>query len=432
MSILAILGFATIAAFMTAVMTHRLSAYTALVLMPLTAGLLAGQGSSLGNFALDGVTKVAPTTSLLLFAVLFFSIMIDAGLFRPLERRLLQLAGDDPVRIVMATAVMALIVSLDGDGATTILIVTTAFLPLYIRHGINPLVLGMVLAGANTVMNLSPWGGPTGRAAAALHLEVGAVFTPLIPVMAAGIGSILLVAWHLGRRERRRLAQHIDHASAALPPAVARRLPDAEPLTWRYPLNLVLTIGVLLCAVLHLAPLPLVFMVGLALGLTLNFPDPGAQRERLAAHAQNAMPIIVLILAAGVFTGVLEGTGMLSALAREIVGLVPRETGHWIGPIIAVLAIPLTFFLSNDAYYFGVLPILEEVAAQHGVGAAEVARASLLAQPVHALSPLVAAVYLTCSILKADIGEFQRFAFKWLLFNSAVMIAVATILGVIW
>lgn len=432
MTILAILGFATIAAFMVAVMTHRLSAYTALVLMPLVAGLVAGQGSKLGAFALDGVVKVAPTASLLLFAVLFFSIMIDAGLFRPLERWLLQLAGDDPVRIVMATAIMALIVSLDGDGATTILIVTTAFLPLYFRNGINPLVLGVVLAGANTVMNLSPWGGPTGRAAAALHLDVGTVFTPLIPVMGAGIGSVLLVAWYLGHREKRRLAANPDNSSAALPTAAAPPMPDAEPLTWRYPLNLILTVAVLVCAVLHLAPLPLVFMTGLALGLILNFPDPDRQRKRLAAHAQNAMPIIVLILAAGVFTGVLEGTGMLSAMAREIVSLIPAGTGRWIGPIIAVLAIPLTFFLSNDAYYFGVLPILAQVAAEHGVGAAEVARASLLAQPVHALSPLVAAVYLTCSILKVDIGELQRFAFKWLLLNSAVMIAVATILGVIW
>jgi CitMHS family citrate-Mg2+:H+ or citrate-Ca2+:H+ symporter len=432
MSILAILGFATIAAFMTAVMTHRLSAYTALVLLPLVAGLVAGQGPKLGAFALDGVIKVAPTASLLLFAVLFFSIMIDAGLFRPLERWLLKLAGNDPVRIVMATAVMALIVSLDGDGATTILIVTTAFLPLYLRNGINPLVLGVVLAGANTVMNLSPWGGPTGRAAAALHLDVGTVFTPLIPVMGVGIGTTLLVAWHLGRRERRRLALIHGDRSVALTATTGTPMPDEEPLTWRYPLNLILTVGVLICAILHLAPLPLVFMTGLAFGLIFNFPDPQAQRERLAAHAQNALPIIVLILAAGVFTGVLEGAGMLSAMAREIVALIPAGTGRWVGPIIAILAIPLTFFLSNDAYYFGIVPILAEVAAQHGVGAAEVARASLLAQPVHALSPLVAAVYLTCSILKVDIGELQRFAFKWLLLNSAVMIAVATILGVIW
>jgi citrate-Mg2+:H+ or citrate-Ca2+:H+ symporter, CitMHS family len=432
MSILAILGFATIAAFMIAVMTRRLSAYTALVLMPLAAGLVAGQAGKLGTFALDGVINVAPTASLLLFAVLFFSIMIDAGLFRPLERWLLKLAGTDPMRIVMATAVMALIVSLDGDGATTILIVTTAFLPLYLRTGINPLVLGVILAGANTVMNLSPWGGPTGRAAAALHLDVGEVFTPLIPVMAAGIGATLLIAWHLGRREKRRLALINGGGLPLLPAASESQLPDAEPLTWRYPINLVLTVAVLISAILHLAPLPLVFMVGLALGLIVNFPDPNEQRERLAAHAENALPIIVLILAAGVFTGVLEGVGMLSAMAREIVALIPDGTGRWIGPIIAVLAIPLTFFLSNDAYYFGIVPILAEVAAQHGVGAAEVARASLLAQPVHALSPLVAAVYLTCSILKVDIGELQRFAFKWLLLISLTMIFMATILGAIW
>ena len=430
MSLLTFLGFATIAAFMAAVMTQRLSAYTALILMPLVAGALAGQANNLGNFALDGVTKVAPTASLLLFAVLFFSIMIDAGLFRPLERWLLQLAGDDPLRIVLATAVMSLIVSLDGDGATTILIVTTAFLPLYFRHGINPLVLAVILAGANTVMNLSPWGGPTGRAAAALHLDVGTVFTPLLPVMAVGISANLLMAWYLGLAERRRLAGVGKVAGNRLH-ASAVPLPEAVSLDWKYLVNLALTIAVLLSAILHLAPLPFIFMAGLALGLIVNFPKPNDQRDRLAAHAANALPILVLILAAGVFTGVLEGTGMLSAMAREIVALVPAGTGRWIGPIIGLLAIPLTFFLSNDAYYFGIVPILAEVAAQHGVGGAQVARASLLAQPVHALSPLVAAVYLTCSILKVEIGELQRFAFKWLLLQSVVMIAAATAFGVI-
>jgi hypothetical protein len=53
------------------------------------------------------------------------------------------------------------------------------------------------------------------------------------------------------------------------------------------------------------------------------------------------------------------------------------------------LSLPGTFFISNDAFYFGMLPILAEAGAHYGVEPMAIARASLMGQPVHLLSPLV-------------------------------------------
>jgi CitMHS family citrate-Mg2+:H+ or citrate-Ca2+:H+ symporter len=101
------------------------------------------------------------------------------------------------------------------------------------------------------------------------------------------------------------------------------------------------------------------------------------------------------------------------------------------GPLTGLLAIPLTFVLSNDAYYFGVLPVLAQTAVANGVSSLEIARASLLAQPTHALSPLVPALYLATGLLGVEVGAYQRFALKWALLLVALLIAAATLTGAI-
>lgn len=423
---LILLGYLMVVTFMVLIMTRRLSALVALILVPLVFGLLAGHRTHLGPMAIEGISKLAPTAALLLFAVLYFSIMIDTGLFDPLVRGVLRVVGNDPRRIAIGTAVVALIVSLDGDGATTALVTITAFLPVYRRLGMNPLILAVLLGSANSIVNLAPWGGPTVRVAAALHIDPADVFVPLLPAMAAAAVATLVVAWFLGNRERNRLG-----GSAGTQPlepvtlAFERDAGVARPRLIVF--NLALTIAVLALAVLRLLPMPLLFMAGLSLALLVNYPAVSAQRARLTAHAANALPIVLLILAAGIFTGVMTGTGMVDAMAKGAMTAVPDRFGPWLGPITALLSAPMTFALSNDAYYFGAVPVIAQTAAQYGIAPIEIARASLLGQPIHALSPLVAAIYLVAGLLDCEVGAMQRFALKWAALLTVVLIVAAIV-----
>ncbi len=405
----ALAGFLMVAVFTALIMSGRLAPAPALILTPLAFGLLAGHGTDMGPMAVEGLREVAPTGVMLLFAILTFSILTGAGLFDPLVRAIVRRAGGDPLKVSLGASALAAVISLDGDGSTTYLITCAAMLPLWRRLGMNPLHLACLLMLVSGVMNLSPWGGPTGRAAAALQLDVSAVFLPLLPAMAAGLAAVFGLATVLGVSERRRLGVLDLPEAEAEPEAEGTRVPHL-----RQGLNL-LILAALMAGLIAPAfgvktlPLPVLMMTAFALALTLNHPRPADQAAQVATHAPAALSVASLIFAAGVLTGVLKGTGMGDAMSAALVAAIPEALGPHLAPAVAAASLPGTFFLSNDAFYFGMLPVLAEAGAAHGIAPADMARAALMGQPFHLLSPLVPSTWLLVGLIRVEMGAHQKF-----------------------
>lgn len=441
MTMLAILGFSMVAVFMYLIMSGRLSALIALMIVPAAFALFAGFGSKIGEMALTGITDLAPTGVMLMFAILYFGIMIDAGLFDPVVGKILKAVKGDPMKIVVGTAVLAMIVSLDGDGTTTYMITISAMLPLYQRLKMNPLILPAVALMAVGVTNLTPWGGPTARAASALSLDMQELFNPLIPVMAAGALWVIAAAYWMGKKERNRLGvlsleelnQPVEGKSYLT--FFGTAAVSEEDAKWKRPkllwFNFALTIALMVMLILGVMPLPILFMLAFAVAITINYPNVANQKERIAAHAGNVLAVVSLVFAAGIFTGILSGTEMVDAMAKSLIAIIPDSMGPHLPVITALASMPFTFFMSNDAFYFGVLPIIAEAASNYGVSAVEIGRASLLGQPVHLLSPLVASTYLLVGMAKVDFGQYQRFTILWTVGTAVVMTVAAILLGVI-
>src|SRR6476620_11706894 len=141
---LSLLGFSMVAVFMYLIMSKRLSALVAIMIVPIIFGIIGGFLTDLGPMMAAGVEKVAMTAIMILFAILYFGIMIDTGLFDPLIAKILQIVKGDPLKIVIGTAVLSMMVALDGDGTTTYIITVSSLLPLYKRLGMNRLVLATV------------------------------------------------------------------------------------------------------------------------------------------------------------------------------------------------------------------------------------------------------------------------------------------------
>ncbi|WP_440604370.1 CitMHS family transporter [Bacillus sp. GB_SG_008] len=432
---LAILGFAMVFVFMFLIMTRRMSALVALMLIPTLFALISGFYANVGPMMLAGVKNLAPTGIMLMFAILYFGIMIDSGLFDPAISRILKVVKGDPLKIVVGTAILTLLVSLDGDGTTTYMITVSAMYPLYKRLGMNPLILaGVVMLGAG-VTNIIPWGGPTARAMSALGLDASQLFTPLIPALIGGVLWVIFVAYMLGKKERKRLGIVDIQFSTAEKAALTEQAATVEAYNYKRPkllwINFLLTVTLMTCLIMEVLPLPVLFMIAFAIAVMINYPNLEQQKERIASHAGNVLAVVSLVFAAGIFTGILSGTKMVDAMAHSLVALIPDSLGPHLPIITAITSMPFTFFMSNDAYYFGVLPILTKAAASYGVSAAEMGRASLLGQPVHMLSPLVASTYLLVGMAKVDFGDHQRFTLKWAVGTTLFMLFIAILTGVI-
>jgi CitMHS family citrate-Mg2+:H+ or citrate-Ca2+:H+ symporter len=421
---LMILSFLMLASFIYFLMSKRLSALTALILIPTVFALIGGFHAELGKYVIDGLKMVAPNGVLMIFAMLYFLTMTEAGMFDPLVSRIVKAVRGDPVKIFVGTVLLAFIVALDGDGATIYMIVLSAFLPIYKRLGLSlPMVCCLLLQVAG-LGNMVPWGGPTARAATSMHVDVAEMFVPMLPAMLACVAWTFVLAYLFGRRERARLggsidlngdfAEHKEHRGDG----------------WRFYFNWALTALLILGLCLELFPLSYMFMVAACLALVVNFPGLKEQQEQLALHAPPILAVSSLIFAAGVFTGVLSGTGMANAVASGLLEVIPDSFGPYLAVITALLSIPVTWLVSNDVFYFGILPILAETAQHHGISAVEMARASLVGQPVHILSPLVASTYLVVSMLKLDYAENQRFTLKWSVINCFILLGVSLLTGI--
>ncbi|MEW2300952.1 citrate:proton symporter [Streptomyces sp. NPDC006655] len=465
---LTILGFAMIATFLVLIMLKKMSPIAALVLIPALFCVFVGKGAKLGDYVIDGVTSLAPTAAMLMFAIVYFGVMIDVGLFDPVVKGILRFCKADPLRIVVGTALLAAIVSLDGDGSTTFMITVSAMYPLYKRLKMSLVVMTGVAAMANGVMNTLPWGGPTARAATALKLDASDIFVPMIPALAVGLLFVLALAYVLGRRERSRLGVlTLDEAlvaeretetvlvgagtgtgkspargagsgsgtGAELPGedgAFQGLDPHRDTLRPRlYWFNAALTVVLLTAMIMEWLPIPVLFLLGAALALTVNFPQMPAQRARIAAHAENVLNVSGMVFAAAVFTGVLQGTGMVDHMAEWLVGNIPDGMGPHMALVTGVLSIPLTYFMSNDGFYFGILPVLAEAGQAHGVPAVEIARASIVGQPLHMSSPLVPAVYVLVGMAKVEFGDHTRFVVKWAALTSLVVLGAGILFGIV-
>jgi CitMHS family citrate-Mg2+:H+ or citrate-Ca2+:H+ symporter len=429
---LAILGFSMVICFMYLIMTKRLSALIALIIVPIVFAVLGGHYTGLGSMMLDGVKTLAPTGVMLTFSILYFGIMIDAGLFDSLVRNILKLVKGDPLKVLVGTAILTMLVSLDGDSSTTYMIACAAFLPLYQRLGMNVLGLTCILSIATGIMNITPWGGPTARAAAALHVDALEIFLSMIPAMLIAAATLVFTAIVIGRRERARLGvihlEDFHNGSLALGHGSAEECEKLRRPKMFWP-NLIVTLVLIACLVVGAMPIQILFMVGFAIAIVINYPRIEQQRERIAAHASNVLAVTALIFAAGIFTGILSGTGMVDAMAKSLLSIIPDSFGPFLAVFTALISMPLTFFMSNDAFYFGILPVIAHTAAQYGITPLEIARASIVGQPVHLLSPLVPALYLLVSLAKVDLGDHQRFALKWAILSSLSLLAGGLLFG---
>lgn len=426
---LAFYGVATIIVFLVLIMTKRLSVITALVLVPIIFAFIAGfDYKAIGTMALTGIKQVAPTGILLMFAVLYFSVMLDAGLFDPVIAFIVRSVKGDPLKVVMGTALLTMLVHLDGDGTATFMIVLSTFLPIYKRLGMSRLILAGIVALSVGPMHLVPWSGTSVRAMSTLNTDATHMFNPNIPAMLGGLIWVLFVTYIFGRRERNRLGIiQFDYKHSENFTDEQRSLRRPKLIL----VNALLTISLITILLMGVVPAPALFVVASIIALLINYSKLPDQQKIMKAHGTNIFLVSSMIFAAGVYSGILTESKMIAAMASDLVNLIPKEHASFIPAITAVISMPASILFTPDAYYYGVVPVLSHTCTQLGVDPLEIGRASLLGQMTvgFPLSPLTASTFLLIGLAEVELGEHQRFIFKWAWGTTIVMTIIALLTG---
>ena len=428
---LAFLGFAMIIVFMALIMAKKLSPFTSLILVPVAFGLLAGYGWDTLGYAMDGIKSVASTFAMMTFAILYFGVMLTAGMFDPMVDHVVAWCKGDPLKVLVGTAILAAFVSLDGDGTTTVMICCTAMIPIYNRLKIKKIYLATLIILQNCIMNLIPWGGPTARVMSVMKLDAGEILAPLVPGMVLSAIYVVGVSYYLGLKERKRLGVAKAAASEAHKVEVS-----PEEQEWKRPklilFNLALTAAVIVSLIMGLASSAILFGVGTAIALVVNYPDQKVQRKVISSLAPDMINVVMMVLGAGVLMGILNGpedAGMSNAIAQFLVSVIPESLGRYFAVIIAVISAPGTYLLNNDAFYYGVLPPLAATAEAYGFTSLQIGFAALMGQAFHFLSPLVPFIYLLMDQTEITLAQYQGYIFRWCVGIFVIFMAMGLALG---
>jgi CitMHS family citrate-Mg2+:H+ or citrate-Ca2+:H+ symporter len=422
---LAILGILTISALLYLVMTKKASPVVALIIVPVVTALAGGQGLKVIGYMTEGIRSIAPTGVMFIFAILFFGILTDAGTFRPIIRSLLRVAGNDPARVGVATSLLAMIVHLDGSGAVTFLITIPAFLPVYDALKMKRTTLACIVALSAGTMNILPWGGPTIRAATSLDVPVTVLFNPLLIPVLAGLMSVLFLSYWMGKQEGTK-----QGAEIRLPGEEEAGELERPRIFWINIALIVLAVATLISGV---APPHVIFMIVFAIAISINYPNLKIQADRINAHAKAAMLMASIIFAAGCFTGILKGSGMIEAMAQAAVGFIPNWLGAHLAVITGVLSMPASLLFDPDSFYFGILPLLATTASHFGGDTIEVGRAAIIGQMTTGfpVSPLTGATFLLTGLTGVDLGDHQRKTIPYAFMITIIILIFSLIVGAI-
>ena len=424
---LALIGVLTIVIMLVLIMTKKLQTLLALIIVPIIGCLVAGftgnivleEGvftvKTMGEFITAGLKSIAPTGVMFIFAILFFGILTDAGTFDP---------------ICIGTVILACLVHLDGSGAVTFLIAIPAMLPLYEKLGMRKTTLATLVALGAGVMNMLPWGGPTIRAITAMSSNIEELFTPMVIPMICGLAFVLGVAVFLGKSEKKRLGAALD---AVQLDDSHHEATEADELKrpHLFIFNIALIIIAVVVLIKSILPPAAVFMIATAIALLVNYPDKKMQSERVDAHAKSALMMASMLFAAGSFIGIMQNSGMLTAMAEAIVKIIPASVGQLMPVLVGIISMPASLLFDPDSYYYGVMPVLASAVEQMGVNPIMIARASIIGQMTTGfpVSPLTGATFLLTGLSGIDLGEHQKHTIPFAFMTTIVMMIVAVSVG---
>lgn len=427
---LAIIGFILIIILMYVLIGEKMSPPMAFIILPLIAAVVSGASiADISLYVNDGLASILNTAVLFLFSISFFTLMSEQGLFDPLVDFVISKVGNKITAIFIAVLLVATVAHLDGSGASTYLIAIPAFKPIMDKLGVKPVVFLGTVIGLMAAMNIIPWGGPTIRAASVAGVEVSDLYSFILPAV---VVMFLLAIINAVINSRRKREGSVD-GNVNIVDLTGDVTSEPKTSKGLYIYNLVVTLIMLALLFIDTGlPMHFIFMVAYAFAILGNFRSVKEQGKKIQEYGNNAIVMTMTLFAVGIFIGVIEGSGMVEAMATTIINALPEFIAphtHW---FLALFSVPLMMVLGTDAFYFALLPIVIGIVEPFGISASTVAATFLITGTYGTyISPTVAANYVGVSLAGTTIGEHIKANLPIMWAASIITLIAATLLGVV-
>lgn len=448
--VVGLLGFACIVAIVVTLFKSKTLPSIAFIIFPMILGAILVFGGyysweNIGKLIKSGFSSTGPTAALFVFSVLYFGIMTDAGMFDVIIGKLMLLVKDNVIGVCVMTCIIALIGHLDGGGASTFCIVVPAMLPVYKKMHMRPTTLLRISVVAMGVLNLMPWAGPTMRAATVLGIEAGSLWQTILPIQACGIVLALVVAVLNGIIEQKRgaglngkLAKEAVHLNSTEEAAAAAESANNELARPKlFVFNIILTIAVIALLIKDIFPSYVPFMIGVAIGILVNYPGAKMQKKIINLHAGPALMMCSTLMGAAVLMGILvkdiEGiNSVITCMSNLISSILPAALGQHLPLVIGILSVPLALAFDTDSYFYGMLPVMIGIGEGFGVSAMPIAVAMVVCRNCATfISPMVPATLLGVGLADVDIKDHIKNSFLWVWVFSFICMIIGVVVGII-
>ena len=414
----------------------------ATIILGLAGALSTGDGGTAAMGILDclktlktyldsGLKSVLNTACLFTFAVIFFNVLGDAGMFDTIVAKAMKYIGNNIGLILIMTCLLTTISHLDGSGATTMLITIPTMLPLFKKMKLSPILLLLYVGLVSGVVNMLPWTSALARVSAATGVEAREIWTTLLPVQIIGLVILYGSCFVVGPILKKKGYGMTDEEFAELKSGMLKPVdPVLKVSHGVLVFDIILTVVLVLCMLFGWINTNVAFMVGLSIALIVNCKDSKEMTSQIKKHGSNALNMVMIIFSIGMLVGVMKESGMMSAMTTTLVGILPESMGKHLIFLIALVSVPLSMLVGSDTVYMVMTPIFGEMAVAFGGTALQACCATVIGSCISAKLCLVGPTpYLALGLAGVEMQDNlkKNFVPTWVL--GIVLAIIGAIIG---
>lgn len=400
-------------------------------LVPIVACLIMGfSPAEINGFIGNGIKSIGGTLFLIIFAVLFFGILHEAGVFQALIQLVMRFLGNSVLGSMWIAALISMVTQMDGSGATTALCTIPAMRPIFERQNIRMEALLLIESLASGILCLLPWAPGLCEAAAYVGVEPYDVFRFLIPLTVFSLVALMVLCIPLSMLEKRR--------GAGMSQAEFERMRDEINKTVEFPFGKkiaifdgLLTLALMVAMISGLAKTNFAFALCFGIIFLVNFPKRNAQKEYFARQAPLVLNMAFTMLGVAVLVGVNNGTGALGEIAAWIIGNTPPSFLSHLLFLLCLISMPLSITLGGSKNSI-ILPAIIPLVVQFGVTPVQVVGTVFATGVISAnLNLFNAAPYLALGLAGVEMKDHLKYSLLPVYGFSLLMVGFMVLTGML-